>query len=66
MLNNFKLASKFTKSANYKGIQDKKMRYKQYYSDGLEAIKKTIQLIGYDCSVNILAKYRRRFELLSE
>ena len=51
---------------NYKGIKNKCIRFKQYYSDGIEVIKKSIQLIGYDCAINIPAKYRRRFDLLCE
>lgn len=55
----------FVCPSNYKNIVNKEKRIETFYKDGIIAIAKAIQAIGYDAEINIPPRYRRHFNLLS-
>ncbi|MCX7748845.1 MAG: hypothetical protein N2645_18445 [Clostridia bacterium] len=56
----------FVCPSDYKGIKDKDLRIKEFYNDGIDAISKAIQFIGYESNINIPKRYRRHFNMLGE
>lgn len=56
----------FVCPSKYKNIQNKDVRLKQFYNDGITAIAKAIHVIGYECEINIPPRYRRHFNMLGD
>lgn len=50
----------------YKGIKNQDVRVEQFYKDGIDAITKALQEIGYHTEINIPKRYRRHFSMLGE
>lgn len=56
----------FVCPAGYKNIANKDKRIKQFYNDGVAAITRGLQAIGYNSDIEIPQRYRRHFNMSGE
>jgi hypothetical protein len=54
----------FVCPANYKGITNKKQRIETYYADGFDAIRKALDVIGYEVEITVPKRYRRHIDIM--
>ncbi len=50
--------------SSYQNINNREMRLKRYYEDGIDGITKALKAIGYDVPIDIPQRYRRHFDAL--
>jgi hypothetical protein len=56
----------FVCPSDYKGIKNREKRIEMYYNDGIVAITKALEKIGYKVSIDIPKRFRRHFETLGD
>ena len=54
----------FVCPSNYKGIEDKSYRIRQFFKDGFAIIPKALDELGYFCGIDIPKRYRRHFDMI--
>lgn len=51
---------------DYKGIEDKTRRIREFYKDGFAIIPQVTSALGYMVGIDIPRRYRRHFDMMSE
>lgn len=51
---------------DYKGIEDKTRRIREFYKDGFTIIPQVTSALGYMVGIDIPRRYRRHFDMMGE
>lgn len=51
---------------DYKGIEDKTRRIREFYKDGFAIIPQATSALGYMVGIDIPRRYRRHFDMMGE